>query len=401
MICNRELKNVIIVLLIPFQFQFLHDFYLQALENIQAKSINFNVPFSQTEAANRVFFASATVSSIISVFIYYKIKKRRLFLSICFVLNSIVWLTYLGFDEKHFWLAIILRICNGISVGIYHSISISYLFSFVYSEYVAFYGYHIQTVMFLSLVVVYALFSYVDYKMIAIVFAIQDLVLSGLIFFLPEIYPPSKSSTNEYIFQRGNLRNLLITVMLMVFQQFCGINIVLRKVPLMLEGIGINMKPTLQYLFMDTIGFLSNFIGSFIAESVSRKIMWFVSSLGLIIELLLCGLTLVIDDIGKWIGTLGAFLFYLFYGLGLGPIAWYFGGELFDDSLRIEAGAATLITNQVFTIIYTYIEKAIQKKFDDIGSVVLCGICNFFAIIFGMYFIPSTKDYEYENINFL
>lgn len=401
MICNREFTHIIVVLFLPFQFQFLHDFYLQALENIKSKSIDFKIPVSQTEAAEKIFFVACTVGSIIAILIYYKIKKIRLFISICFGLNAIVWLVYLAFDEKHFWLAIALRICNGISTAIFHSVAISYLFCFVTHEYVGFYGYFIQTVMFLSLALVYLLFTFLGYKTIAIIFAIQDLILAGVIFLVPELKVPSKSITHDYIFQRHNLHNLFVTVMLMVFQQFCGINIVLRKVPLMLAGIGLDMETTLQYVFMDFVGFLSNFIGSFITYSVPRKIMWCISSFGLVIGLFLFALTLVTDNLPNWVGTLGAFLFYLFYGLGVGPIAWYYGGELFSESLRIEAGAITLITNQVFTIVYTYIEQAIQKKFDDIGSVVLCAIFDFIAIFFGMYFIPTPKNREGGNELFL
>ena len=81
----------------------------------------------------------------------------------------------------------------------------------------------------------------------------------------------------------------------------------------------------------------------------------------------------------------------MFYGFGMGPIAWYFGGELFTDSLRIEAGAATFITNMVFTLVYTYLEKAIFNRFDEIGSVILCAVFDFISIFFGLIFIPTQK----------
>lgn len=152
---------------------------------LKGKSTDFNVPFSQTEAADMqktiVFFAAGTVASIISVFIYYKLKRSRLFLSMNFILNAMIWLAYLGFNENRFWLAILLRIFNGISCAIFHTISISYLFSFVYNNYAGFYGYLIQVAMFLSLALVYLIFSFLDYKVIAIIFAIQDIILSGII----------------------------------------------------------------------------------------------------------------------------------------------------------------------------------------------------------------------------
>lgn len=401
MICDKDLRYIIVVLFMPFQFHFLHDFYLQALENVKAKSLNFNISDSLLEATENVLFPAATVSSIISVFLFYKIKKRRLFLSICLLLNAIVWLVYLAFDEKRFWLAICLRICNGISIGIFHTISISYLFSFIYNDYVAFYGYLIQAVMFLSLTIVYVLFSFIEYKTIAVIFAIQDLLVAGIIFFVPEVQVPPKKVTHDYILASHNLRNLFIIIMMMIFQQFCGINIVNRKIPMMLEGIGLEMKTTLQYVFVDTIGFLANFIGSFIVVSISRKIMWCISSFGTLIGLILFILMFTIDNLANWVGTLGAFFFYLFYGLGLGPITWYYGGELFPDSVRIEAGAVTLITNQVFTIIYYYLEKPLLKKFDEIGGVILCAVFNFISIFFGMYFIPKRKKNDIANTIFL
>lgn len=401
MICNRDLKNIILVLFLPFQFQFLHDFYLQALVNVRDKSADFNVSSSLLEAANRVFFVAGTVASVISVFIYYKIKKRRLFLSINFIINAVVWLAYLGFNEKRFWLAIVLRIFNGITCAIFHTISISYLFSFIYNIYVGFYGYLIQAGMFLSLALVYLFFSFFDFKVVAIIFTIQDLLLACLIFFLPEVQAPSKQVTREYVFAPHNLRNLFINIMLMVFQQFTGINIVLRKIPMMLEGIGLNMKSTLQYFFMDTVGFLSNFIGAFASVLIPRKIMWCFSSLGLCASLIIFSLTLLTDKVASWIGTLGAFLFYMFYGFGMGPIPWYFGGELYNDSLRIEAGATCFITNMVFTIVYEYLEEIILKKFKDFGSVILCAAFCVLSFFFGLYFIPIPKYREYRNDNIM
>lgn len=401
MICNKDLKNIILVLLLPFQFHLLHDYYLRALDNVKDKSTDFNVPFSQTEAADRVFFAAGTVASIISVFIYYKLKRRRLFLSMNFIFNAVIWLAYLGFNENRFWLAILLRIFNGISCAIFHTISISYLFSFVYNNYAGFYGYLIQVAMFLSLALVYLIFSFLDHKVIAIIFSIQDIILSGIVFFLPEVQSPSKQITHDYCFSHHNLRNMFITVMLMVFQQFSGINIVLRRIPMMLKGIGLDMKSTLQYFFMDTVGCLSNFIGAFATVLIPRRIMWCLSSIGLCIGLIMFALMFLTDKVASWIGTLGSFLFYMFYGFGMGPIPWYFGGELFSDSLRIEAGAACFITNMVFTLVYEYLEKAILNKFDEIAAVILCLVCNVISIFFGIYFIPMPKNIDYGNDNIM
>lgn len=107
----------------------------------------------------------------------------------------------------------------------------------------------------------------------------------------------------------------------------------------------------------------------------------------------------ITDKVANWIGTFGAFLFYMFYGFAMGPIPWYFSGELFSDTLRIEAGAACFITNMVFTIIYEYLEKVIIKKYDEIAAMILCTICNVISILYGVHFIPMPKKRDYKNDN--
>ena len=129
--------------------------------------------------------------------------------------NLTLYCDYLGFNEKRFLLAILLRIFNGMSYAVFHTIPISYLFVFVNGNYIGFYGYLISASMLLSLALVYLLFTFIDYKIVSIIFAIQDIVLSGSIFFLPEIQAPSKQVSHDYIFSRHN--NLFITIMLMVF----------------------------------------------------------------------------------------------------------------------------------------------------------------------------------------
>lgn len=182
MIYNKNLKYIIIILFLPLQYQFENDYSIQALEQIKSKN-NFYIPNYQRELNVEILYITSTVFAIISIFIYYKIKKRRKFISICFIFNAAVWLGYLGFNKDRIVLATFLRILNGICLSFFHSITVSYLFYFVSNDYCGFYGYLIQTVMFLVLVIVYLLFSYVDYKMIAVILAIHDIIISCLFFF--------------------------------------------------------------------------------------------------------------------------------------------------------------------------------------------------------------------------
>ena len=247
-------------------------------------------------------------SSILSIFIYYKIKKRRLIISKAFILNSAIFLGYLGINENRFWLAIFLRIFNGIFLGFFHSIIVSYLYHFV-TCYYGFYGYLIQTVMFLGLVFLNLLFSALHWKYVAIILSAQDILCSLLIWILPEVLPPPKSITHDYIYQKQHYYNLFVIFFLMLMQQFSGIGIVINNVPRMLIGIGLKIESHLQTALMNTIGCFTTFIGAYMSVLVQRRIMWAISSFGLTIGLVIYCFTLKFN-IGNWAGTLGSFIFF-------------------------------------------------------------------------------------------
>lgn len=96
----------------------------------------------------------------------------------------------------------------------------------------------------------------------------------------------------------------------------------------MLNGIGVDLGPSLESFLFDFVALLATLITSFIIDVVGSKVMWCISSFGLCVGLVIYATTLKID-VGNWIGTLGVFIYFLFYGLGEGPIPWCLGSTFF------------------------------------------------------------------------
>lgn len=396
MIFSSSFHHILIALLIAMQYPFETDFFGTALPLMQAGWKTDNVPSIQISAAQYGINCMTFFSSIISVFVYYKVKKRRLLISILFFFNAITNFCYLAVNEDTFWLAILLRLMNGIFLGFFHSIIVFYLYRFVTNIYYNFYGYLIQTVMFLGLVIIGLLFSFLHWTMVAIILAVQYILLAGLIWTLPEVLPPPKSITHDYIYQKQHRYHLFVIFLLMLLQQFSGIGIIINNVPRLLAGVGLQLKSHLQSTLMNIIGFLTTLIGAFISVSVQNKHMWAISAFGLALSLGIYGITLK-SDVDIWVGTLAVFLFFMFYGFGEGPITWFLSGELFPDSVRIESGALTILFNATLGLIFTFVNRKIEQILGEFGTIIYCMIMDMISMILGLVFIPTIKNNIYES----
>lgn len=400
MLCNQNIRYILIVLFIPMQYSFQTDYFSNALPLMQSEWKTNNIPQFEIELSKNIIKCSAIICGICSIFIYYKIKKRKLAISIAFIINSLIYLCYLCVDENRFWVSIILRIFNGILLGFLNSITILYLYHFPNNNCLSFFGYLIQTVMFLSLVIMSLLLTVLNWRYLGVILAVQCLIISGLIFIVPDFSVPPKKITHDYIYQNQHRKNIFILFFIMLLQQFSGIGMAVNNVPKMLTGIGLEINPHMQKALMNMIGCVTTFIGAYASVTIPLNYMWAISSFGMSVALIIYGLTLKIKT-ANWIGTFGDFLFFLFYGLGQGPIPWLLCGELFSESVRIESGAITTVFNTALGLIFTFIIDNIQKSFGEFGSVIFNASMDFIAMFIGLFLIPCNKKYNIENDNLM
>ena len=214
------------------------------------------------------------------------------------------------------------------------------------------------------------------------------------------MYIKPKSITKEYICQSSNLKSIIIMIFVMLLQQFSGIGILLSELSAMLAQIGVNISINLQSCLFNFVGALSTIICAFIVDAVGTKFMWSFSSFGLCIGLIIYCITLKINT-EKWVGTLGVFFYFLFYGLGQGPIPWYLCGTMFSDGVRIESSAINLSWNLFLSPVLDLVWGKLDSFGGKFGSVVFHIISCFVAIFFGLIFIPFEKRYSMNDMNIM
>lgn len=163
---------------------------------------------------------------------------------------------------------------------------ISYLYHFAPSKYQSFYGFQVQAFNMVGHAFESFILAFLHWKYSAIVIASQCILLSILVWILPEVLALlQKCITCDYIYQSHHRYNLFVLILILILQQFSGIRIVINNIPEMMSGIGLNINNNLLNCLMNVIGFLTTFIAAFASVKLSRTLLWSISAFGLAVGL--------------------------------------------------------------------------------------------------------------------
>lgn len=397
MILSRNLLYILIVASLPFQFAFHLSFFSYSAPLVQADWILDKKAKKLLDVANLITKYTAAISPICYIFISYKIKNRRLLISILFLISGIIWLVYLAINQNNLWLSILLRCLNGLILGVFQSAQMLYLMHFSEEKLHGFHGSFVEVAITLSISILNILLSCIHWKIVSVIISVQSFIFGGLIWLIPEVKVIPKSYSRQYIYKQPFLKYTIIMILIMTIQLFSGIGFMIDNTPRLLKSIGIELSSYIQIALSNFISCLTAFISAFIIDAVGVSYMWAFSSFGTVLSLVIYDITLRVDC-PKWVGVFGVFLYFLFFGFGEGTIPWMLSGLLFPESLMIESASILTFTNRFMDIWFDYFLKAVTKGLGEFGSIAFNAAVSLFGIWFGLYFIPNLKKNYIESI---
>ncbi|GAA4505562.1 sugar porter family MFS transporter [Nonomuraea ferruginea] len=170
---------------------------------------------------------------------------------------------------------------------------------------------------------------------------------------------------------RGRALGLLpivwIGIILSVFQQFVGINVIFYYSSVLWQSVGINQADSLLISFSSSI---INIVGTFIAialvDRIGRKPLLLLGSAGMAVSLATAAWafsfarpiegTMALPNPQGAIALIAANLFVLFFALSWGVVVWVLLGEMFPNRIRAAAlgvaAAAQWLANWVITVTF-------------------------------------------------
>ncbi|AHM63134.1 D-xylose transporter XylE [Flammeovirgaceae bacterium 311] len=198
---------------------------------------------------------------------------------------------------------------------------------------------------------------------------------------------------------------LFIGIMLSVFQQITGINVILYYAPEIFKqlGGGTTDAAMLQTIVVGAVNLVFTVVAIATVDRWGRKPLMIIGSLGMGICISAVGFAAYTQNTGVWI-----LLFILGYiasfALSLGPVVWVLLSEIFPNQIRAKALAiavfaqwlANFAVSQTFPMMLG--NPYLNENFHGAFPFWLYGAMCVVTIIFVWKYVPETKGRKLEEM---
>lgn len=196
---------------------------------------------------------------------------------------------------------------------------------------------------------------------------------------------------------------IIIGVLLSVFQQFVGINVVLYYAGNIFRNMGASTDSSLlQTIIVGVVNLAFTVVAIFTVDKFGRKPLMIIGSVGMAVSMIALGFSFYSQNIGML-----ALIFMLIYtasfALSWGPVCWVLLAEIFPNSIRGAlsiAVAAQWVANWVVSFTFPMMNDnvALTEKFNHGFAYWIYGIMSVLSAIFIWKLVPETKGKTLEEI---
>jgi len=199
---------------------------------------------------------------------------------------------------------------------------------------------------------------------------------------------------------------IFVGIMLSVFQQFVGINVVLYYAGNIFRNMGSSTDSSLlQTIIVGIVNLLFTVLAIFTVDKFGRKPLMIIGSIGMAVSMIALGFAFYFNQLG-----IAALIFMLTYtaafAMSWGPVCWVLLAEIFPNSIRSAlsiAVAAQWIANWVVSLTFPIMNDNVwlTEKFHHGFSYWIYGVMGILSAIFMWKLVPETKGKTLEEIEHL
>jgi hypothetical protein len=206
----------------------------------------------------------------------------------------------------------------------------------------------------------------------------------------------------ESLFQMKYLMPMIVSVLLMVFQQFSGINAILSNLSDLYTNAGVDLSPGYASVIPGMAQVIANLSTGMMVQKFGRKIIWNASFILMVISGILFSVSQWPGAGAKfpaWMPIAFIFIFLLGFGLGAGPIPWFLINEMFGDDVRPTAAQIITISNWIcaFLVMQTFPEM-VGSKMGLHGALLFFAVIAAAGVVFGIFYVKTPEALE-ERMN--
>ena len=390
-ILGKELVYSMVLMLGALTFGYVMSYNALAILDMKDK---WGIDTGSTEATffNSIVSLTAIPGTMVPPFLL-KFFGRKPTTAVIACFGAFSWSLLLTLRKEYFWFGIVVRGLLGVTIGAFSSIIPMYIVELAPQGASGFFGSLNQLGIAIGIVIVYLVGNWCDWRWTAVGGLIITVLLAILIWFIPES-PAVASELNKVEQPKGNIfqkqygKPLFVCMMLMVFQQFCGINAILTNLAQLFKDVGVDLDLGISSAISSLAQVISVFIGAMLVDKLGRRLCWCLSLGLMVISLTLYSIQCKVH-MPSWLSIIFIFFFLLAFGLGAGAIPWFIVSEMFDTSVRPTAQSIVSATNWTFAFIVMTIYPYLKKGMEDFGCFILFAVISLIGVGFGLIYIPA------------
>jgi SP family xylose:H+ symportor-like MFS transporter len=190
---------------------------------------------------------------------------------------------------------------------------------------------------------------------------------------------------------------IIIGILLSVFQQFVGINVVLYYAPRIFESMGAAKDASLlQTVVMGLVNVIFTVAAILTVDKWGRKPLLMIGSVGMAIGMFAIGALAFFKIIG--ISTLVFIIIYTAsFMMSWGPITWVLISEIFPNKIRGRAVAVAVAAQWAANYLISSTYPAMMELSSG-GTYFFYGIMSILSFIFVWKMVPETKNKTLEEM---
>ena len=355
-----------------------------------------------TKFKKSIFNALAPIcASISSPFVNFSIQKfgRKYSAMASSGIVALGWILIVITNPSYNILAYIGRSITGLGLGGISTINPVYIAELSPTEVRGSYGVMSQLFTALGGTLIYFMGIWLNWRFMAAIAIIPPAINIIFCFFIPEspafhrMEDTFKSQQRSSLFQKKYLKAWIISLLVVIFQQFSGINALQTNLTVIFGNSNIDLNAETASVIVSLSKVITTACSTPLVECLGRRVTWWISSIGQCLFLFV----LWANELWNFSNILPVVLLFfdlLFFGIGLGPLPWFIVPELFPDEVRGIAMGTIQTINWILAALNVFIFPIMQESMSITWIYFFYGSIMFLSFWYGIFFLPETRNKE-------
>lgn len=200
------------------------------------------------------------------------------------------------------------------------------------------------------------------------------------------------------VFEKSVRPAVFVGIVLAVFQQFCGINVVFNYTSTIFESVGANLDRQLfETVSIGLVNLVFTLIAMWQVDKLGRKPLMLIGSLGLSIVYIALAFLLQ-NQYPAGMVSIFVLLAIALYAFSLAPVTWVLISEIFPNKIRGAASSVAIVSLWVAYFILVFTFPILAEKLGTFGPFYLYAVICLVGFLFVKKRVKETKGQTLEEL---